>query len=97
MTFNLCNIIILLFSGFSSMNNSDKMTDSVVAGSKKSEMNPKDATKSNPVPGLHTHSPPKLKEYITIEARLRSYINWPTKVKQAPNKLAEAGFFHCGE
>jgi hypothetical protein len=35
--------------------------------------------------------------YNTYEARLRSYIGWPSTLKQKPEKLSEAGFFYAGK
>uniref|UniRef100_A0A2P2HXT5 E3 ubiquitin-protein ligase XIAP-like n=1 Tax=Hirondellea gigas TaxID=1518452 RepID=A0A2P2HXT5_9CRUS len=46
--------------------------------------------------GEPLYSGPKRLEYLTKESRVKSYKNWPRKVKQTPDELAEAGFFYCG-
>jgi hypothetical protein len=46
--------------------------------------------------GLHQYSGPKRKDYVTLNSRLMSYKNWPERVIQKPEQMAEAGFFYCG-
>ncbi|MDP0563020.1 MAG: RING-HC finger protein [Candidatus Endonucleobacter sp. (ex Gigantidas childressi)] len=38
----------------------------------------------------------KYPEFTTYEARLSSYVNWPRQDKQAPESLADAGYFYTG-
>ena len=35
--------------------------------------------------------------YSTYGARIQSYSNWPSTVKQKPQQLSEAGFFYEGK
>lgn len=54
------------------------------------------ATRSNPIPGIPAYPVSKRPQFKTVESRLESYTGWPSKVKQDPRILAEAGFFYCG-
>lgn len=47
--------------------------------------------------GIHKSRGPSFPKYSTIEARLRSYENWPLSIKQRPDKLSEAGFYYTGK
>lgn len=58
---------------------------------------PKTATHESPIDGLPVYSGPRRKEYIMADARVKSYKDWPSKVKQSPQALANAGFFYCGK
>ena len=46
--------------------------------------------------GLPKHTGPKMKRFLFLESREKSYTAWPSQVKQTPQELAEAGFFYCG-
>lgn len=46
--------------------------------------------------GITKHSGPRYSTYSTMEARLRSYNQWPAHLKQTPYTMAQAGFFHLG-
>lgn len=51
---------------------------------------------ADPLEDLPQYSGPKRKEFLTKDSREKSYRNWPKKIKQTPQSLAEAGFFYCG-
>lgn len=40
---------------------------------------------------------PSSPHYNTIAKRLETFHEWPSRTTQNPEKLAEAGFFYCGE
>ena len=46
---------------------------------------------------LYEYNGPIHVDYITIEARERSFKKWPERIVQKPKELAEAGFFYCGK
>lgn len=46
--------------------------------------------------GIVSHVPSAFKKYITLEARLQSYKEWPISIKQKPHDLAAAGLFYLG-
>lgn len=46
--------------------------------------------------GITKHSGPRFSTYATLEARLKSFNNWPSHLKQTPRVMAQAGFFHLG-
>lgn len=46
--------------------------------------------------GIQKHSGPRFAAYTTVEARLKSFTNWPARLKQTPRAMAEAGFFYLG-
>ncbi|XP_066999486.2 death-associated inhibitor of apoptosis 1 [Anabrus simplex] len=47
--------------------------------------------------GIHRSRGPAFPKYSTMEARLKSYVNWPLSIKQRPDKLSEAGFYYTGK
>merc|ERR1719219_3010356 len=46
--------------------------------------------------GIIRHSGPASTKYSTIEARLRTFKDWPPALKQEPRQLADAGFYYIG-
>ena len=46
--------------------------------------------------GIIRHTGPQNNKYSTLEARLRSFRDWPPALKQEPRQLAEAGFYYIG-
>lgn len=44
--------------------------------------------------GIQPIRPPKRERYSTLDARLRSFTNWPTSAPQTPEALATAGFYY---
>lgn len=46
--------------------------------------------------GIQTHKGPRQCDFATVEARLRTYINWPVELIQTPEMLSEAGFYYVG-
>ncbi|XP_026475559.1 death-associated inhibitor of apoptosis 1-like [Ctenocephalides felis] len=46
--------------------------------------------------GLPVTKGPEYPQYATEAARLRSYSQWPSSLKQRPGELSEAGFFYTG-
>ena len=42
------------------------------------------------------HSGPLHPQYATLEARLRTFREWPPALKQTPKDLADAGFYYIG-
>ena len=42
------------------------------------------------------HGGPLHPQYATLEARLRTFREWPPALRQKPNDLAEAGFYYIG-
>ena len=44
--------------------------------------------------GIHGPAHPS---YSTYDARIQSYSNWPSTLKQKPQQLSEAGFFYEGK
>ena len=46
--------------------------------------------------GIIRHSGPAHPRYSTVDARLRSFKDWPPALKQRPAELAEAGFYYIG-
>jgi len=47
--------------------------------------------------GIQVHTAPCRPEYATYEARLQTYKEWPTDIKQTPEMLATAGFYYVGQ
>ena len=47
--------------------------------------------------GIIQHSGPAQQKYSTVEARLRSFRDWPPGLKQRPSEIAEAGFYYIGK
>jgi len=47
-------------------------------------------------PGIIRHTGPANTKYSTIEARLRTFRDWPPALKQEPRQLADAGFYYIG-
>lgn len=46
--------------------------------------------------GIMKHSGPLHPQYATLEARLRTFREWPPALKQTPKDLADAGFYYIG-
>jgi hypothetical protein len=46
--------------------------------------------------GIIRHSGPANTKYSTMEARLRTFKDWPPALKQEPRQLADAGFYYIG-
>ena len=46
--------------------------------------------------GILKHSGPLHPQYATLEARLRTFREWPPALRQQPKDLAEAGFYYIG-
>ena len=46
--------------------------------------------------GVMKHSGPLHPQYATLEARLRTFREWPPALKQQPKDLADAGFYYIG-
>ena len=46
--------------------------------------------------GIIRHSGPANSKYSTVEARARTFREWPPALKQQPVQLSEAGFFYIG-
>ena len=46
--------------------------------------------------GIIQHSGPANSKYSTVEARARTFREWPPALKQTPIQLSEAGFFYIG-
>ena len=42
------------------------------------------------------HTGPASTKYSTLEARLRTFKDWPPALKQEPRQLADAGFYYIG-
>merc|ERR1711953_1402356 len=59
-----------------------------------------DETGIRPSAGRQSYSGPETgpqnTKYSTLEARLRSFRDWPPALKQEPRQLAEAGFYYIG-
>lgn len=47
--------------------------------------------------GVIKHYGPVHSKYATIEARLRTFRDWPPGLKQQPKDLAESGFYYMGK
>eukprot|EP00095_Tigriopus_kingsejongensis_P005266 maker-scaffold464_size163657-snap-gene-0.31 protein:Tk05266 transcript:maker-scaffold464_size163657-snap-gene-0.31-mRNA-1 annotation:"apoptosis 2 inhibitor" len=47
-------------------------------------------------PAIIQHSGPANPKYSTLEARLRTFRDWPPALKQKPQELADAGFYYIG-
>ena len=47
--------------------------------------------------GVIKHSGPAHTKYATLEARLRTFRDWPPALRQQPSELAESGFYYIGE
>jgi len=69
---------------------------------------PTSVTIQQPLQNIQVYTGPVNKEYITKEARRKSFKDWPVTVQVNPEKLADAGFFyltlsdhvrcfHCGQ
>merc|ERR1719410_3297084 len=46
--------------------------------------------------GILKHSGPLHPQYATLEARLRTFREWPPALRQQPKDLADAGFYYIG-
>ena len=46
--------------------------------------------------GIIRHSGPANAKYSTVEARKRTFREWPPALRQQPDELSEAGFFYIG-
>ena len=46
--------------------------------------------------GIQKHSGPRYSAYTTVESRLKTFSQWPTRLKQTPRAMAQAGFFYLG-
>ena len=46
--------------------------------------------------GIIRHSGPANPKYSTVEARTRTFREWPPALRQQPGQLSEAGFFYIG-
>merc|ERR1719322_2041152 len=46
--------------------------------------------------GILKHAGPLHPQYATLEARLRTFREWPPALKQTPKDLADAGFYYIG-
>ena len=46
--------------------------------------------------GIIRHSGPANPKYSTVEARTRTFREWPPALRQQPAQLSEAGFFYIG-
>ena len=46
--------------------------------------------------GIIRHSGPANPKYSTVEARVRTFREWPPALRQQPAQLSEAGFFYIG-
>ena len=46
--------------------------------------------------GILKHSGPLHPQYATVEARLRTFREWPPALRQQPKELADAGFYYIG-
>jgi len=46
--------------------------------------------------GIIRHSGPANSKYSTVEARTRTFREWPPALRQQPAQLSEAGFFYIG-
>jgi Inhibitor of Apoptosis domain. len=47
--------------------------------------------------GIIHHSGPTNSKFSTLEARLRTFREWPPALRQKPKDMAEAGFFYIGK
>lgn len=47
--------------------------------------------------GITQHRDPVYANYSTVEARLKSFKEWPKSMRQTPDQLSEAGFFYTGK
>merc|ERR1719187_3225870 len=47
--------------------------------------------------GILKHSGPQHPQHATLEARLRTFRDWPPALRQQPRELAEAGFYYIGK
>ncbi|XP_063614085.1 LOW QUALITY PROTEIN: baculoviral IAP repeat-containing protein 7-like, partial [Penaeus indicus] len=46
--------------------------------------------------GLSQHSGPTRSDFMTVDSRLETYVEWPEDIGLHIQDLAEAGFFYCG-
>ena len=46
--------------------------------------------------GIMKHSGPLHPQHATLEARLRTFREWPPALRQQPDELADAGFYYIG-
>jgi len=46
--------------------------------------------------GIISHHGPLHPSYATVEARIRTFRDWPPALKQQPEELADAGFYYIG-
>ena len=58
---------------------------------------PTSVTIQQPLQNIQVYTGPVNKEYITKEARRKSFKDWPVTVQVNPEKLADAGFFYLSE
>jgi len=54
------------------------------------------SAKENENIGIIKHNGPLHPNYATMEARLRTFREWPPGLRQQPRELAEAGFYYIG-
>ena len=47
--------------------------------------------------GVIKHRGPAHPKYATVEARLRTFKDWPPALKQQPKDLADSGFYYIGK
>ena len=47
--------------------------------------------------GIIRHSGPAHPKYSTVEARMRTFKDWPPALRQQPADLSDAGFYYIGE
>ena len=47
--------------------------------------------------GILKHAGPLHPQYATLEARLRTFREWPPALRQQPKELADAGFYYIGK
>ena len=47
--------------------------------------------------GVIRHSGPAHAKYATLEARLRTFRDWPPALRQQPKELAQSGFYYIGQ
>lgn len=46
--------------------------------------------------GINTQNGPARQEFVTNQARLKTYTAWPLSTGQLPKVMSEAGFFYLG-
>lgn len=76
----------------SSKYNTESVKDYTQSNKKKDELGESIAEK----PLIH-HNDPKFPKYKTVQARLKSFKEWPKFMKQKPEELSNAGFFYTNK